>query len=288
VIYSAGFFITGGGGGAALCCAVRCSADCQAKAIYAAADCWSVACCSAVGCCVLLDCSMGCLGCRLSPDALAHLQSPRLRSHMPSASCCSRCCFRCAIVIHWLPGVLLLCSEPRLDAGHGTALLRERQDGARLRCMAHAHLCPLRTCPSGLAHPAPLQPALRCPLASTSPCPPPLETLVNLACILAVLPPPAVPLQYCLNLSAPFICEVPPFKKALTDLMPFVDYLFGNGGLAAMSCSPCVCPVASSQVSGFASSAAVSLSKASGPGGRPLPEAELPGCRLWVPGARGS
>lgn len=33
---------------------------------------------------------------------------------------------------------------------------------------------------------------------------------------------------YCLNLSAPFICEVPPFKKTLTDLMPYVDYLFGN------------------------------------------------------------
>ena len=38
-------------------------------------------------------------------------------------------------------------------------------------------------------------------------------------------PPPP---QYCLNLSAPFICEVPPFKKALTDLLPLVDYLFGN------------------------------------------------------------
>jgi len=36
--------------------------------------------------------------------------------------------------------------------------------------------------------------------------------------------------QYCLNLSAPFICEVPPFKKTLMDLMPYVDYLFGNGG----------------------------------------------------------
>ncbi|KAL4459058.1 hypothetical protein ABPG75_013923 [Micractinium tetrahymenae] len=33
---------------------------------------------------------------------------------------------------------------------------------------------------------------------------------------------------YCLNLSAPFICEVPPFKKTLMDLMPYVDYLFGN------------------------------------------------------------
>ena len=34
---------------------------------------------------------------------------------------------------------------------------------------------------------------------------------------------------YCLNLSAPFICEVPPFKATLMELMPFVDYLFGNG-----------------------------------------------------------
>lgn len=33
---------------------------------------------------------------------------------------------------------------------------------------------------------------------------------------------------YCLNISAPFICQVPPFKKALTDLLPLVDYLFGN------------------------------------------------------------
>ena len=42
-------------------------------------------------------------------------------------------------------------------------------------------------------------------------------------------PPPPPPPQYCLNLSAPFICEVPPFKKALMELMPYVDYLFGNG-----------------------------------------------------------
>ena len=33
---------------------------------------------------------------------------------------------------------------------------------------------------------------------------------------------------YCLNISAPFICEVPPFKQTLLDLMPFVDFLFGN------------------------------------------------------------
>jgi hypothetical protein len=37
---------------------------------------------------------------------------------------------------------------------------------------------------------------------------------------------------YCLNLSAPFICEVPPFKATLMELMPFVDFLFGNGGWA--------------------------------------------------------
>ena len=33
---------------------------------------------------------------------------------------------------------------------------------------------------------------------------------------------------YCLNLSAPFIMEVPPFKAALVELLPYVDYLFGN------------------------------------------------------------
>ena len=33
---------------------------------------------------------------------------------------------------------------------------------------------------------------------------------------------------YCLNLAAPFIVEVPPFKKTVMDLMPHVDYLFGN------------------------------------------------------------
>ncbi|KAI7844663.1 hypothetical protein COHA_001752 [Chlorella ohadii] len=33
---------------------------------------------------------------------------------------------------------------------------------------------------------------------------------------------------YCLDLPAPFICEVPPFKQTLMDLMPYVDYLFGN------------------------------------------------------------
>ena len=33
---------------------------------------------------------------------------------------------------------------------------------------------------------------------------------------------------YAMNISAPFICEVPPFKAALTELMPHIDYLFGN------------------------------------------------------------
>ncbi|GHP03162.1 hypothetical protein PPROV_000191700 [Pycnococcus provasolii] len=33
---------------------------------------------------------------------------------------------------------------------------------------------------------------------------------------------------YCLNLSAPFIVEVPPFLEALKNLLPYVDYLFGN------------------------------------------------------------
>ena len=33
---------------------------------------------------------------------------------------------------------------------------------------------------------------------------------------------------YCLNISAPFLCEVPPFKKTIGDLLPYVDFLFGN------------------------------------------------------------
>eukprot|EP00931_Biecheleriopsis_adriatica_P031026 TRINITY_DN1822_c0_g1_i1.p1 TRINITY_DN1822_c0_g1~~TRINITY_DN1822_c0_g1_i1.p1 ORF type:complete len:478 (+),score=137.91 TRINITY_DN1822_c0_g1_i1:81-1514(+) len=33
---------------------------------------------------------------------------------------------------------------------------------------------------------------------------------------------------YCLNLSAPFLMEVPPFKACLDNLMPNVDFLFGN------------------------------------------------------------
>mmetsp|Transcript_92574 Transcript_92574/g.288048 ORF Transcript_92574/g.288048 Transcript_92574/m.288048 type:complete len:341 (-) Transcript_92574:374-1396(-) len=33
---------------------------------------------------------------------------------------------------------------------------------------------------------------------------------------------------YCMNLSAPFICQVPPFKAVLVETMPFIDFLFGN------------------------------------------------------------
>jgi len=33
---------------------------------------------------------------------------------------------------------------------------------------------------------------------------------------------------YCLNLSAPFIMQVPPFKACLVNTLPHVDYLFGN------------------------------------------------------------
>ncbi|GBF90549.1 adenosine kinase-like [Raphidocelis subcapitata] len=38
---------------------------------------------------------------------------------------------------------------------------------------------------------------------------------------------------YCMNLSAPFIMQVPPFKKVLTDALPYVDFLFGNETEAA-------------------------------------------------------
>lgn len=38
---------------------------------------------------------------------------------------------------------------------------------------------------------------------------------------------------YCMNISAPFITQVPPFKKTLTDAMPYIDYLFGNETEAA-------------------------------------------------------
>ncbi|GIL74984.1 hypothetical protein Vretimale_2585 [Volvox reticuliferus] len=33
---------------------------------------------------------------------------------------------------------------------------------------------------------------------------------------------------YAMNLSAPFIVQVPPFKKVLMDAMPYIDFLFGN------------------------------------------------------------
>jgi len=33
---------------------------------------------------------------------------------------------------------------------------------------------------------------------------------------------------YCMNLSAPFIMQVPPFKGVLDKTMPYVDFLFGN------------------------------------------------------------
>merc|ERR1739844_678397 len=33
---------------------------------------------------------------------------------------------------------------------------------------------------------------------------------------------------YCMNLSAPFLMQVPPFKSCLVDTMPYVDFLFGN------------------------------------------------------------
>merc|ERR1719291_1293608 len=33
---------------------------------------------------------------------------------------------------------------------------------------------------------------------------------------------------YCLNLSAPFIVQVPPFRAQLEKLLPQTDYLFGN------------------------------------------------------------
>merc|ERR1712228_1002164 len=38
---------------------------------------------------------------------------------------------------------------------------------------------------------------------------------------------------YCLNLSAPFIMQVPPFKAALDDLMQYCDFVFGNESEAA-------------------------------------------------------
>eukprot|EP00427_Karlodinium_veneficum_P051449 CAMPEP_0169364802 /NCGR_PEP_ID=MMETSP1017-20121227/32204_1 /TAXON_ID=342587 /ORGANISM="Karlodinium micrum, Strain CCMP2283" /LENGTH=448 /DNA_ID=CAMNT_0009462549 /DNA_START=60 /DNA_END=1407 /DNA_ORIENTATION=+ len=34
--------------------------------------------------------------------------------------------------------------------------------------------------------------------------------------------------KYCMNLSAPFLMQVPPFKAFITEIMPLVDYLFCN------------------------------------------------------------
>merc|ERR1712025_1508150 len=38
---------------------------------------------------------------------------------------------------------------------------------------------------------------------------------------------------YCLNLSAPFLMQVPPFKACFVETMPYVDFLFGNETEAA-------------------------------------------------------
>merc|ERR1712083_194872 len=34
--------------------------------------------------------------------------------------------------------------------------------------------------------------------------------------------------KYCMNLSAPFLMQVPPFKAFITEIMPLVDFLFCN------------------------------------------------------------
>merc|ERR1712083_1228480 len=34
--------------------------------------------------------------------------------------------------------------------------------------------------------------------------------------------------KYCMNLSAPFLMQVPPFKAFIVEIMPLVDYLFCN------------------------------------------------------------
>merc|ERR1712226_332372 len=34
--------------------------------------------------------------------------------------------------------------------------------------------------------------------------------------------------MYCMNLSAPFLMQVPPFKACFVETMPYVDFLFGN------------------------------------------------------------
>merc|ERR1712125_264522 len=33
---------------------------------------------------------------------------------------------------------------------------------------------------------------------------------------------------YCMNLSAPFLMQVPPFKSCFVETMPYIDFLFGN------------------------------------------------------------
>merc|ERR1711948_158761 len=38
---------------------------------------------------------------------------------------------------------------------------------------------------------------------------------------------------YCVNLSAPFLMQVPPFKAFFVEILPQVDYLFGNETEAA-------------------------------------------------------
>jgi len=38
---------------------------------------------------------------------------------------------------------------------------------------------------------------------------------------------------YCMNLSAPFLMQVPPFKACFVETMPYVDFLFGNETEAA-------------------------------------------------------
>merc|ERR1712048_1079325 len=39
--------------------------------------------------------------------------------------------------------------------------------------------------------------------------------------------------KYCMNLSAPFLMQVPPFKAFITEIMPLVDFLFCNETEAA-------------------------------------------------------
>merc|ERR1711998_458186 len=41
---------------------------------------------------------------------------------------------------------------------------------------------------------------------------------------------------YCLNLSAPFLMQVPPFKAVLVDTMKYVDFLFCNEPEAYCGC----------------------------------------------------